>query len=238
MNVIQKGLFGVRHLVGTQLLSRVFTFILNVLTTRLLAPEVIGIANIQLQLLLNIISLLTRECFRRALFRFRLVDEQNKIIPSFVTTSWLVLPFGMLVSPIITFLFLHYSNEANRTQQQFETTVILTGISLFIELLSEPFYIFSQISLLYHVRMYVETSAVFLRCIVTYFLVRNDYELLSFGIANIVYSLVLLLGYFGYYFITPSSNTKDLFPRFDRKYVIIISLLFLLFHSYIYYGNI
>jgi O-antigen/teichoic acid export membrane protein len=45
MDVIQKGVSGVRYLVGTQLLSRVFTFILNVLTTRLLAPEIIGVCD-------------------------------------------------------------------------------------------------------------------------------------------------------------------------------------------------
>lgn len=220
MSVIQKGLSGFRYLVGTQLLSRVFTFILNVLTTRLLAPEIIGIANIQLQLLLNTISLVTRECFRRALFRFKLVDEQNKIIRSFVTTSWLVLPFGLIVSPVIIYLFLYFSNEATRSQSQFETTIILTGTSIIIELLSEPFYIFSQISLLYHVRMYVETSAVFIRCIVTYLLVHSDYGLLSFGVANVVYSFVLLVGYFGYYFMTPSLKDKrEIFPHPDTKYV-------------------
>jgi O-antigen/teichoic acid export membrane protein len=43
MDVIQKGLSGVRYLVGTQLISRVLTFILNVLTTRILAPEIVGV---------------------------------------------------------------------------------------------------------------------------------------------------------------------------------------------------
>lgn len=48
---------------------------------------------------------------------------------------------------------------------------ITIGIATFLEVLSEPGYILAQNSMLFSVRVRVEASAVFLKCITTFILV-------------------------------------------------------------------
>jgi len=60
-----------------------------------------------------------------------------------------------------------------------------------------------------------------MRCISTFILVSYfEMGLLSFGISQIIYSWVLVLGYFGYFLSTKSNvnSFRDLFPRFSRPY--------------------
>ena len=60
------------------------TFLLNLFVVRQVAPEIFGIGNFHLQLFMNIIFLLSREGFRRAITRYELRNKYvtiKKIIP-------------------------------------------------------------------------------------------------------------------------------------------------------------
>jgi hypothetical protein len=60
---------GASYLVFMQLFSRLLTFTLNQLLLRFTAPEVLGLASIQLDLLSSVVLFLSREAFRCVLMR-------------------------------------------------------------------------------------------------------------------------------------------------------------------------
>ena len=63
---------------GFQFISRISTFILNLFVVRRVAPELFGIGNIHLQLYLNIVLLLSREGFRKAVTRYDFTSNNSK----------------------------------------------------------------------------------------------------------------------------------------------------------------
>jgi len=168
-SLLEKGVTGVKYLIGLQFVTRSLTFFLNVLVTRKLDPSIIGIANVQLQFLLNTILFLSREGFRRSCLRVHNEKLRDLSALSKVTNvSWLAVPFGLLISFITCTIFLFFSSREELSTYYYVTTVKLTGVATLLEILSEPFFIMIQNELLYGVRVAVEASAVFLRCFFTF----------------------------------------------------------------------
>eukprot|EP01126_Amoeba_proteus_P053242 TRINITY_DN6480_c0_g1_i10.p1 TRINITY_DN6480_c0_g1~~TRINITY_DN6480_c0_g1_i10.p1 ORF type:complete len:304 (+),score=38.39 TRINITY_DN6480_c0_g1_i10:164-1075(+) len=166
---------------------------------------------------MNTMSLLTRDSIRRVCLRH---SDGERDVTKLVNFSWLCVPVGFVLVPCLAFFFHAISNEEQRSMEYFSETIVLTAIGMFIEMLSEPFYILAQNLLLFKLRMYVESSAVLVKCIVTYLLVKRNFGLLSFGISHVIYGVILLVGYLSYFFFTltfvsppsstPSSSSRDL----------------------------
>jgi hypothetical protein len=66
----------------------------------------------------------------------------------------------------------------------------ITGIATLLELLSEPFYIMIQNQLLFRVRVMVEATAVFFRCVITFILVFYC-EVILYQMLNLSFSFTL-----------------------------------------------
>lgn len=130
---------------------------------------VYGVANIQMQLLLNLILFLSREAFRRACMRS--ADAKDGGLQRAINVSWLSVPWGFLLSALITFAFLRVSNAEERAVVSYATTMWIVGLASAIEMLSEPVYILTQNLMLYRVRVGIEALAVLVRCVVVYFCV-------------------------------------------------------------------
>jgi oligosaccharide translocation protein RFT1 len=226
-SLLEKGVTGVKYLIGLQFVTRSLTFFLNVLVTRKLDPSIIGIANVQLQFLLNTILFLSREGFRRSCLRVHNEKLRDLSALSKVTNvSWLAVPFGLLISFITCTIFLFFSSREELSTYYYVTTVKLTGVATLLEILSEPFFIMIQNELLYGVRVAVEASAVFLRCFFTFvFVFYFELGLLSFALAQICYSMALLVGYFSYFghrVVTKRKghslmSVRQLFPQFGSS---------------------
>lgn len=211
-----EALKGLRYLFGTQLISRIFTFVLNILVIRKLSLGVAGIANVQLQLIMNTISLLTREAFRRVSLRESTTRDGARVTSKEMYFNWLVVPFGAVAVPILTFLFYAAANEEQLQEAYFSQTLFLTGIGMFLEMFSEPAYMLVVNSGLLHVRMYVESTGVLIRCVATFGLVSyTNLGLLAFGIAHLLYACILVVGYFGYFIVYKSNigTITDLIPK-------------------------
>lgn len=80
--------------------------------------------------------------------------------------------------------------------------------------------------------MYVESTGVLVRCVVTFCLVKMDvsnilslhthvqYGLIAFGIAHLAYSIILVVGYFGYFLLQPKGSAVSFVPTYlGAKYV-------------------
>lgn len=82
---MEKATAGLAYLIGLQLLTRVLTFVLNVLIVRSVDAALFGVATVHVQLVLATTLLLSREGYRRASARCRLTEQrgslQSKVSP-------------------------------------------------------------------------------------------------------------------------------------------------------------
>jgi hypothetical protein len=85
--------------------------------------------------------------------------------------SWAVVPLGVAVTLATFALSVLTASPEERALDNYHLVVFLTGTAAFIELLSEPLYIFTLRFLLYRPRVVVEGTAAFLRCVATFLLV-------------------------------------------------------------------
>eukprot|EP01120_Amphizonella_sp_Union-15-10_P004850 TRINITY_DN15626_c0_g1_i1.p1 TRINITY_DN15626_c0_g1~~TRINITY_DN15626_c0_g1_i1.p1 ORF type:complete len:551 (+),score=31.78 TRINITY_DN15626_c0_g1_i1:40-1692(+) len=215
-NVLVRGVAGIRYLLALQFFSRGFTFVLNVLITRFLDPKLLGLAHVQLQLLLNLILFLSRESFRRVCLRQSLNTSSGDEKTRNINLSWMTVPLGLVISVCTCIFFLRFSSDEQLAIKDYGSTVLLTGLGSFLEILSEPAYIVIQNHMLFRVRVAIEASAILLRCVSTYILVVNlGLGLISFGYAQVIFGFSLIVGYFGYVFWRRDfGSIRDAFPKY------------------------
>lgn len=203
--LISKGLVQIRYLFYIQIFSKLFTFILSTIVARKVNASIFGVANLQIQLLLNIILPLSREGFRRSSLRANKSNESK--IYGF---TFLSIPLGIILSCLFGYLFLNFTSNEESQIVGYNETIILTIIAAIVEILSEPFYIKIQNHLLFQPRAIIEISALFIKCCVVFVLVIfGNYGLIAFGIAQLFYALSLLFGYFIAFYV----YKFDFFPK-------------------------
>ncbi|KAK5578876.1 hypothetical protein RB653_008551 [Dictyostelium firmibasis] len=244
-NVLKNGIVGAFYLIGLQIISRVFTFIINTLVIVGVDDSIFGVSAIQYQLLSSIILFLSREAIRRACTRVNITDKSNNgnNLKSVIKLSWLVLPIGIGLSVIFENFFLYTSTKETLQILNYHYGLRLFTISSILELLSEPMYILAQNLLLFKIRTTVEGFALFFKTFSSYyFIVILNMGLIGFGYAQILYSLTLVIGYFGYFLVNIINNKKNhkefsncfnsvnqLFPKFTTtidKNLIKLSILY------------
>lgn len=228
-NVVASALGGMRYLIFLQIASRIITFVLNILVVREIDTAVFGVFSVQYQLIMATILFLTREGFRRACQRSSInasgsssARNASQEVAKVMNLAWLSVPLGTIITLGVLFFFSRLASPEELELSNYKEGLSLFALGSFLEILSEPVYILAQNLFLYRTRTLVEGSAVFLRCIVTYFLVvKSGLGLLGFGYAQVFYGLCLILGYYGYFiFVTITSGSSvvtsisQLFPSF------------------------
>ncbi|GES77871.1 Rft-1-domain-containing protein [Rhizophagus clarus] len=190
--ILSSSVAGASSLVMLQLISRLTTFVLHQVVLRYTDPATFGIASVQLELLLATILFLSREGFRCALLRGGgdtiVVDYDGKSSDKSQGNS----------------------KEESLSAPYYVVSVILYGLAAFIELIIEPLYVAAMNNLIFTLRVRCEIIGVFLRCIITFAMTvmgapkngekgENAYGILAFAVAQIAFSLVLMIGYVGYF---------------------------------------
>ncbi|KAG1147569.1 hypothetical protein G6F37_005058 [Rhizopus arrhizus] len=201
---------GASYLIMLQFISRMLTFSLNQIVLRHTSPDAFGIASVNLELLASTILFISREGFRAVLTRSTKNQQQIinlAYIPTCLGLATTTLCCGYYLSTIT-------SNES-AIYPYYRTSVILYGLASFLELSVEPLFIFALNKMYFQLRVTVEGTAVILRCFVTFGLTlygKKEYSILSFAIAQFVYGLTMMLGYFGY-FMYKERSINTLLPR-------------------------
>ncbi|KAI0696434.1 Rft-1-domain-containing protein [Cytidiella melzeri] len=183
-------------LVLLQLVSRVFTFVLNQLLVRLVSPQVFGTAAIQFELLLSTILFLSREGTRNALLR------AGKGAPTLTTTqaniALLPVLFGAPITVLSTLTYLYASSDSTTSQPYFTLSVLIYALAAFCELLAEPLYIRAQNELRFDLRVRIEGSAVFAKTVVAFVILvgtSSEWALAAFAAGQAAYGLSMLVGF-------------------------------------------
>lgn len=146
-----------KFLLYNQLVGTVVNSIQQSIFLQFVSTEVLGLVNVQLALIPNVILTLTREPFRKTSPRFPGKEHSTKL----AHVSLLLLPLGILVS-IIQLLVSLLINPSWRTLGSvFGFSFFIYSVSALLELAFEPFY--TQVSGNYTLRKDVDTKVLLLR---------------------------------------------------------------------------
>lgn len=203
--------------------QRLLTFALNQALLRSTSPDVFGFAAIELELLLATVLFLSREGVRLALLRSAVgVGAARDVQARAVNLSWASVPLGCVVATATGAFFLwtrggEHSADADGMAHA-RAAVLMYCAGAVLETVAEPAFIMSQNHLLYKLRGTLEMVAMLGRCGTTYALVVAGYGAAAFGVAQVVFALVLVLGYYGYFWVRagspgfPVQRFQDLLP--------------------------
>jgi oligosaccharide translocation protein RFT1 len=180
-----------RSLFLLQLLTRLLTFTLNQSLVRIASPEVFGTAAIQFDLICSTVLFLSREGIRNALLRSdpSAQDEGADKTPQTAPLAGIPVWLGMVVSTVVTMLYLRGSPNSTTVQTDFHLSLGLYLLSSLLELLIEPLYIKALRSTppQLRVRVQAEGGMAIVKAIVTFLslLVNSDRPLLGFALGQV-----------------------------------------------------
>ncbi|RDB21551.1 Oligosaccharide translocation protein RFT1 [Hypsizygus marmoreus] len=187
-------------LMGLQLFSRIFTFILNQAMFRLASPRAYGTAAIQFELLLSTILFLSREGVRNALLRVKKTGVS--------TTNLSVLPvlFGFPLALATSYFYARFAGDEVRSQDHFQASIAIYALAALLELLSEPMHNLAMAELRTGVRVKAEGLGITVKTIVTFLVLLYDMRsgghtlaLLAFAAGQLAYGAAVLFIYVAYY---------------------------------------
>ncbi|KAF9149166.1 Oligosaccharide translocation protein rft1 [Linnemannia schmuckeri] len=191
-SILSSSVQGASYLVLLQFVSRMLTFTLNQVLLRFTSAETLGIASVQLELLLNTILFLSREGVRCAAIRVsddsaekedettsldkKEKDKEMRIAPGseayrlqkLVNMVYAPIPVGALMTCLaVGYSLIQVTDKSEDNFPGYRLSIYLYGISALIELLAEPMFMVAQYKLWFKTRVSVEGTAVIVRCILT-----------------------------------------------------------------------
>ncbi|KAG5650470.1 hypothetical protein H0H81_012133 [Sphagnurus paluster] len=199
-------------LMGLQVFSRIFTFILNQAMFRLAPPRAYGTAAIQFELLLSTILFLSREGVRNALLR-----RSKPTSPAQQNLAILPILLGAPLALISAGLYAHFAGAEVRGQAYFTISIGVYAVAALLELISEPMHNLAMAGLQTGVRVRAEGFGITSKTVVTFIVLVYDARrvgggdgalaLLAFAGGQLAYGAGVLLTYIAAY------GTRPLWPQ-------------------------
>ena len=187
---------GFAHLAAAQAASRGLAFALNLAAARRLGPEAYGLGAVQFHLLTTTVLFLAREGVRRASLRAGATPGRRALVGA----AWLCPPAGAAVALALALVVQRWRGGGSLRGDAYARAVAWHGVAAVIELLSEPVQLLAQVDLRFKLRMWAETAATTLKCVVTYaLLVRGAAPESVFSAAQLAYAGAVCALYWGFY---------------------------------------
>ncbi|KAI5452872.1 Oligosaccharide translocation protein rft1 [Naganishia albida] len=200
---LASSLTSAKALIALQLLSRLITFSLNQALIRIASPKVFGTAAVQFDLVRDTILFLSREGVRAVVIR---IPGERKVQGN-QAAEWIQdtrihnlvhLPavFGIIVAGGLLPIYLQSLPTTTTSQSYFHSSLALYVVATLVELVTEPFYLASQLSTPVNtgIRVQAEGTAIIVRAIVTVVCLAaasDRYALLAFAVGQLAYSVTL-----------------------------------------------
>ncbi|CAI5755844.1 unnamed protein product [Candida verbasci] len=194
---------GISSLIVVQVLTKLFTFILNQLLIKFITPEIIGISS-YLEFIYNSILFFSRESVRLSVQR---IKNDKRVFQKVVNFGFIPLLISIPIIGIITIQSMYSNNIQNLITLPYWKVIISTYlVSVYLELVIEPIYCLYQYQLDFAKRSKFESIATFMKCITTFASIivfsryalseiRTSVFILSFGIGQLLYSITLFILY-------------------------------------------
>jgi oligosaccharide translocation protein RFT1 len=193
-----------------KIIFHLINLIFNSLIIRNIDLNLIGIVNIHLELFYSTILFLSRESLRHNIPKLNDIHS----IYHYINLIWLIIPFGFYFILFSLFLTLFIQiNPNEKFLPDYNQACFMYGLSAFIQLLSEPFYLLSTLTQNYRVNIYIQ----FIASIIgfgfqTILIIKNpDSALFYYGFGHIIYSILITLFYYFYFLIQKSEDRSRLF---------------------------
>ncbi|GAA5811122.1 hypothetical protein MFLAVUS_004551 [Mucor flavus] len=206
---------GASYLILLQFLSRMLTFSLNQIVLQYVSKDNFGIASVNLELLSSTILFISREGFRSALVRPS-KNQQQIINLAYIPTC-----LGLVTTALTCGYYLSTITPQDLVEMPYyRVAVICYGLASLIELMVEPLFIAALNNLYFQLRVMVEGIAVILRCLITfgltlYFAGNDKLGILAFAAAQLVYGVVMFIGYSGFFLY----KEKSILPLIPHKII-------------------
>ncbi|KAI6676180.1 hypothetical protein NL676_036976 [Syzygium grande] len=152
-------------------------------------------------------------------------DSAGENVAKLLKVAWMTIPLGLALTAAAC-SFICWWQEICYSDP-YAQAILINGFACMLELLAEPFYILSQNLLLLKLRLLVETTATFLRCLTMYVLIVKQTNMekgIVFALLEIAYGACFFFGYWGFYLFSSSFKSSELFPfrvsgmaRFDGQ---------------------
>lgn len=194
-----------------QVLSRGFTFILRAITLKYLqSSALLGIINVRLALLHTTLQFLSREPFRRAAIG-EVAKGDDRRLKKIVNTIWLGFPLSITLAIPLTYIWqLNSPPEEDLVGTKLDdyyAAVLITCISVIVEMLAEPCFIYAQAKALSDHNPKVEVTSVTISCLTMAFVTvyesaryqagQSTYILSKIGICQLIASSIsVVFSYF------------------------------------------
>ncbi|KAG5646159.1 hypothetical protein DXG03_004212 [Asterophora parasitica] len=190
-------------LMGLQLFSRLFTFILNQAMFRMAPPRAYGTAAIQFELLLSTILFLSREGVRNALLR----GTKAKTDPAIRNLSVLPIFIGFPLAVATACGYAHFAGHDVRSQAHFTSSIGVYALAALLELMSEPMHNLAMAELRTGVRVRAEGLGITTKTVVTFLVLLYDLRrggegtlaLIAFAGGQLAYGAAVLATYVAAY---------------------------------------
>ncbi|KAJ3740191.1 Rft protein-domain-containing protein, partial [Lentinula detonsa] len=195
-------------LMGLQLFTRLFTFILNQSLSRLASPVAYGIAAIHFELMLSTILFLSREGVRGALLRVKTRSENtsNSVQGPDVVMNVAFIPIilGIPFAFGTSFLYVASAGTEVLSQPHFRSAVAIYAVAAVMELLAEPMHNMAMTNLKTRLRVRAEGVAITTKTLTTFLVLLydasrgdggGDLALLAFAFGQLVYGSSAFLIY-------------------------------------------
>jgi hypothetical protein len=211
--ILSSSLKGASYLIFVQVFSRAITFVVNQLLLRLLSPELLGISA-QLELYSITVLFFARESIRVA------CQRQTGSPQAAVNVACLAVVVG---APLAALLAALYSSVQASGVAYFSQALVLYAVACVIELLAEPAFVASQLSLNFGVKASAETLATVSRCFGTCAVALwanrtgDNLGALPFAAGQLAYAVVLLAVFAVRATPLVSSGAYSLLPRRIEK---------------------
>ncbi|KAI6118721.1 Rft protein-domain-containing protein [Pisolithus croceorrhizus] len=207
--LLERSVSSARSLIGLQLISRVFTFVLNQGLVRLASPQAYGTVAVQFELLINTILFLSREGVRNSLLRVwpqqgdARNDSKRKL--QLAQCSNLATVPAMLGVPVTLLTLIAYgytASEDARSQPYFQIAMFIYAAAAVIELCSEPMHNRAVGEARTSIRVRAEGLGISSKTAVTYVALLLDsqlgeqkFTLVAFALGQLMYSSVVFVIY-------------------------------------------
>ncbi|KAF5371207.1 hypothetical protein D9758_004092 [Tetrapyrgos nigripes] len=230
--LVASSISSLKSLMGLQLFTRLFTFILNQALFRLATPKAYGVAAIQFELMSSTILFLSREGVRGALLRVKgAVSAEKTGTPTQAAMNVGFIPIfiGIPLAIGTSLLYARFASAEAKEQGYFGWAVLLYGVAAVAELLAEPMHNKAMAELKTHVRVRAEGVGITCKTLLTFVVLvwdarrphsdGNDLALVAFGLGQLAYGTCVFGMYLSHYYgsglpnLKCSASTKSYFDR-------------------------
>ncbi|XP_015903746.1 man(5)GlcNAc(2)-PP-dolichol translocation protein RFT1 [Parasteatoda tepidariorum] len=211
-----------------QVLVRIISSLSNAIIFRFICREALGVINVRLLLLYSTCHCLSREAFRRSC----LSTFDKKSLQQKFNLLWLIVPVCFVCSFLLRYIWLYVLEKPDPTLvPDYTSGVNIVILSVLIESLAEPIYVFSQSCHFIKLKVVNEGLMLTIRsfCMVVLLSRWPHSAMYCFCFSQILSSIVYTCSYYGYftYYLKTNESNHDLlinsiadtFPKLTMTFV-------------------